>query len=276
MKRLKIKLKGVQKGLFHDTFYWVIKSSWFKFLFVAMIAYLLINSFFASLYYFIGAEIVNARPDSYWDAFVFSFQTSSTLGFGHYLPKSDLAHVIVILDTFSGIFYVAIVTGLAFAKFAKASARISFTDNIIVSVFDGVPTLMFRMVNSRETHIVDVNLNVSALIPYVSKEGMHMRRFHKLPLVTSHNPTFSLSWTVMHQITEESPLYGMALKEIQENAILVFVSLTGIEDVLSQSIHASHQYPTESFVKATKFVDILDTTKKDNYTLDYARFHDYE
>jgi inward rectifier potassium channel len=276
MKKFRIRIKGANKAIFHDTYYWVLKSSWLNFLFIAIIAYLLINSFFASLYYFFNAGILNTNPTSYWDAYVFSFQASSTLGFGHYLPQSNLAHTIVIFDTISGIFYAAIITGLAFAKFARPMAKVQFTNNAILTEFDGIPTLMFRMVNSRETNIIDVNLNVSALIPYTSTEGIKMRRFYKLPLVSDHNPTFALSWTVMHQINEASPLFGMNLEEIQEKSIFLFISLTGIDDVLSQSVHASHQYRSKSIVKANKFVDILDTDTKNKYTLDYNKFHLYE
>ena len=121
------------------------------------------------VYYILDVEIINAIKGSYWDAYVFSFQTSSTLGFGHYLPASDTAHVLVMLDTFSGIFYAAIITGLAFSKFAKPSARVSFTNNVIITTFDGIPTLMFRMINDRDTFIVDVNLKVAALLPYTTK-----------------------------------------------------------------------------------------------------------
>jgi inward rectifier potassium channel len=274
MKKMKIKKIGAKHAYIQDLFYWVLRVSWPKFIVISMILNLTINSIMASLYYLFKVEIINARVGSFWDAFVFSFQTSSTLGFGHFLPKSDLGHVLVMLDTFSGIFFVAIMTGLAYAKFAKPTARVDFTKNIILTTFDGIPTLMFRMANSRETSIVDVSLKVAALIPYTSTEGSSMRRFYKLDLVTDNNPTFSLSWTAMHQITEQSPLYGMSIDTIHDQGILVFLSMTGIDDVLSQSVHASHRYSTKSIIKAKKFVDILDVSESSSYTLDYTKFHD--
>ncbi|MFT6630925.1 MAG: inward rectifier potassium channel [Bacteriovoracaceae bacterium] len=273
MQKIKIEKIGNKSAYFQDAFYWIIKSSWPQFLIMAMTSYLIINCFFASLYYFLGAEILNTSPDSFWDSFIFSFQTSSTLGFGHYLPKSDLAHGLVILDTFSGIFYVAIITGLAYAKFAKPSARVNFSDKVILTTFDHIPTIMFRMANARDTHIVDVNLNVAALLPYTSKEGDELRKFYPLNLITSNNPTFSLSWTAMHQIDENSPLYGMDIDKIKEKSTIIFVSLTGIDDVLSQSVHSSYRYTSNDIVKARKFVDIL-SFANNKYTLDLTKFHD--
>lgn len=276
MKNLKITQIGLQKSLFSDVYYRVLKASWLKFFIFSAICYLVINFIFALLYYFSPAEILNVRPGSLWDAFIFSFQTSSTVGYGYFLPKSDTAHAIVMLDTMVGIFYVAIVTGLAFAKFARPSAQILFSNNIIHTTFDGIPTLMFRVANGRDTHIVDANLNVAVLLPYTSKEGHNMRRFYPLKLMSNNNPTFTLSWTVMHQITEESPLFGLSLEQFKEKKVLVFASLTGIDDVISQTVHANNRYTTDKFIKANKFVDILSDSTEGDYILDFNKFHDVE
>jgi len=266
---------GLKKRYLNDIYYYVIKSSWPTFLIVSALVYLLINLFFALLYYYSPAEILNAKPDSLWDAFIFSFQTSSTLGFGRLLPKSNLAHVIVILDTMMGIFYVAIMTGLAFSKFAKPSAKIIFSDKIILSTFDNIPTLMFRLANGRSTHIVDASLNVAVLLPYESKEGIKMRRFFKLPLIGNNNPTFSLSWTAMHQITKDSPLYNLNIEDYHLKKIIIFVSFTGIEDVLSQTIHSNHRFIHSQIIEAKNFADIMSQSEDHStYTIDFNKFND--
>jgi inward rectifier potassium channel len=273
---LKIIQLGLKKSLFQDVFYRVLKASWLKFTLISGFLYLLINFFFGLIYYFSPAEILNARPHSIWDAFVFSFQTSSTLGYGYLLPKSHLAHAIVMIDTMIGIFYVAIMTGLAFSKFSRPSAQLLFSDKIILTTFDHIPTLMFRVANNRDTHIVDATLNVAALIPYVSKEGHSLRRFYKLPLVSNNNPTFSLSWTAMHQIDENSPLHGLEFSEFEAQSILIFVSFTGIDDILSQTIHSNHRYTSDQFHRASKFTDILTVNEHNSYTVDFEKFHDIE
>ena len=178
MKRnINIKQIGLKKSFFTDVYYKVLKSSWVNFLLISAFIYLVLNFLFALLYYYSPAEILNAKPNSIWDAFVFSFQTSSTLGYGFLVPKSMIAHVIVMADTMMGIFYVAIITGLAFSKFARPSAKILFSNKIILTTFDHLPTLMFRIANNRDTHIVDAKLNVAALIPYISKEGHYDETF---------------------------------------------------------------------------------------------------
>ena len=254
----------------------MIKKSWFNFFLLSTLFYIALNFLFALIYYFSPAEILNSQPNSIWDAFIFSFQTSSTLGYGYLLPKSNSAHMIVMFDTLAGIFYVAIITGLAFSKFARPSGKVMFSNPLILSSFDGVPTLMFRLANSRETHIVDATLKVSVLLPYESKEGFKLRRFYTLDLLSDSSPAFSLTWTAMHQLSPSSPLYNLSLDEVREKDALFFVSFTGIDDVLSQTIHASHRYTSENLIKAKQFTDILSSDSGNTYTLDFANFHEVD
>jgi inward rectifier potassium channel len=266
---------GLKRSFFQDLYYLTIKSSWIKFFLISAACYILLNLIFGLIYLYSPATILNASPDSLWDAFVFSFQTSSTLGYGRLVPNSNLTHGIVLLDTLMGIFYVAIVTGLAFSKFSRPSAKVLFSDKTILTTFDDIPTLMFRLGNGRSTQIVDASLNVAALIPYTSTEGIKMSRFHKLKLLSNNNPTFSLSWTAMHLIDETSPLFELNLEEIQKQGIIIFVTFTGIDDILSQTVHTKYRYSTESIIEARKFVDIL---KKEgtSFTIDFEKFHEVE
>lgn len=272
----KINQVGLKHPLFNDAYHRVLQASWFKFIFLAAIFYVFLNFIFALLYYFSPAEILNVRPDSLWDSFIFSFQTSSTLGYGYFVPQSVTAHSLVILDTMVGIFYVAIITGLAFSKFAIPSAKILFTDKMIITTFDGVPTLMFRVANIRASHIVDAALNVAALLPYTSTEGHELRRFYPLKLVSDNNPSFSMSWTVMHQISEKSPLFGLSLEQLREKQLVIFGSLTGIDNIMCQTIHANHRYTSDQILPAKKFTDILSSSAKHSYVLDISKFHEIE
>jgi inward rectifier potassium channel len=275
-KSLEIKQIGIQKVFFNDLYYRVIKASWANFLFSAGLFYLILNFLFALLYYFSPAQILHARPDSLWDAFIFSFQTSSTLGYGYFVPNSNVAHIIVMLDTMLGIFYVALMTGLAFSKFSRPSAKIIFSDKIIFTTFDHVPTLMFRLGNNRETNIIDAKINVAILLPYITKEGLEMKRFFKLNLLSNENPTFSLSWTAIHQLDENSPIKGFTIQDLQNKKAIIFISFTGIDDVLSQTIHSNYRYTSQQFIAARKFTDILKMENENLYTVDFRNFHDIE
>lgn len=270
---MKVEHIGGKSSLFHDLYYKVIKLSWTRFFIYAAILNIALNFVLASTYLLLGAKIENARPGSLWDAFMFSFQTSITIGHGHFLPGNSIAHQLVVLDTLTGIFFAAIVTGLAFAKFARLRAKIIFSDKIILTTFDGKPALMFRLANARDSHIVDASLNAASLLPYTSSEGHELRRFYKLNLSSNSNPTFTLSWTAIHIIDENSPLHGASFEDFSKDNLVIFVSFTGIDGVLSQMVHANYRYTHKEIVKAKKFVDILDFDGHSTYQLNLNDFH---
>jgi len=253
----------------------MVKASWLNFLLLIGLVYLVINFIFASIYYFSPAEIANVSSDSLWELFLFSFQTSTTIGYGYFLPQSDTAHIIVILDAMSGIFYSAIITGLAFAKFARPNAKVLFSNKVVFTHFDGKPAIMFRLANGRDTHIIDANINISALIPYETKEGLKMRRYYNLKLLSDRNPTFSLSWTAIYIIQEDCPLNKLSLEEMKEQNVLFTISFTGIDQVLSQHVHTNFTFGKETFIKARKFKDILNTDQV-SLELDMTHFHEVE
>lgn len=275
MKYFNVKRIGVNTSFISDLYYKTIKASWSQFFLFAALAYLLLNFIFACLYYLSPAIISNVQSDSLWELFLFSFQTSSTIGYGYFLPQSNTAHIIVILDAIIGIFYVAIITGLAFSKFARPNAKVLFSDKVLFTIFDGKPAIMFRLANGRDTHIVDAKINISALVPYESQEGFKIRRFYKLKLLSDNNPVFSLSWTAIYIIQDDCPLKDMTIDQMKEKNVIFAISFTGIDDVLSQTVHANYSFKKDSFMQAKKFKDVLrdDTT---TFTLDMTNFNEVE
>lgn len=272
--RVQVNKKGLRKNLFKDAYHHVLAASWFEFLVVVSLVYIALNLFFASLY-FIGDEaILNARPGSLWDCFVFSFQTSTTIGYGHLLPATQYADILVIFDTLLGFFFAALVTGLAFARFSKPTSHVIFTNNCVIHNYDGKRTLMFRVANARDSHIADASIDASAIIAERSQEGVSMQRIRDLKLVRSKSPIFSLSWTVMHIIDEESPLADLEMSELEKLNVRIVISMTGIDDLTAQLVHATHVYRFSEIIAKKRLSDILTNNEDSSVTMDYSRFHE--
>ncbi len=272
--RVQVNKKGLKKNLFKDAYHHVLAASWWEFLLVVSVVYIFLNLMFAALY-FIGEDaILNARPGSLWDCFVFSFQTSTTIGYGHLLPATQYANIIVIFDTLLGFFFAALVTGLALAKFSKPTARVIFTNNCVIHNYDGKRTLMFRVANARDSHIADASIDASAIIAEQSQEGVSMQRIRDLKLVRSKSPIFSLSWTVMHVIDEESPLAQLTMQQLEQLNVRIVISMTGIDDLTGQLVHATHVYRFSEIIARKRLSDILTNNDDGSVTMDYSRFHD--
>ncbi len=236
--------------------------------------YLAINVIFANAYLTTGDGIANAQPGSFRDAFFFSVQTMSTIGYGAMYPETFYAQILVTIEVLVGLILVAMVTGLIFVRFSQPTARIIFSNVAVICPFNGVPTLMLRIANKRDNRIIEARIQVSLLKNEISTEAIELRRVYNLQLLRSESPSFRLSWLVMHPIDENSPLYGETAASLLDMDLEIIVILTGLDETFSQTIHARHVYNTYDFRWGMRFVDILSKTDTGKYTIDYKHFHD--
>ena len=236
-------------------------------------AYLGTNVVFAALYMLSGG-VTNARPGSFADAFFFSVQTLSTIGYGVMTPKGLWANLIVTVEAFFGLGLVAVSTGLIFARFSRPSARVMFSRVAVITEFDGKPTLMLRAANQRGNQILEAEATVNLLRQVTTTEGQVFRRFQELPVTQARTPMFALTWTIMHIIDKASPLYGVTSDQLTAWQAEIVVVLSGADDIFAQRIHARHAYLPEEILWNRRFEDVLSTTEDGHRLIDYRRFHD--
>ena len=272
--QLNIVRKGRVTFSWSDSYHWLLTLSWAKFLTLVCLLYILSNSLFASVYLLGGNCIEKARPGSFGDAFFFSIQTMATIGYGAMYPKTVYANVVVTIEVFLGLVGAAMVTGLAFARFSLPTARVLFSKVAVITPFNGAPTLMFRATNERSSLIVEAQIRVTLIQNQITREGQIMRRFYDLKLLREQTPIFALSWTVMHPIDETSPLYNLTPEILAEEEIELIVTLTGLDEMVSQTIHARHSFTAREILWNMRFVDIFSRAPDGRRLIDYTRFHD--
>jgi inward rectifier potassium channel len=209
------------------------------------------------------------------DAFSFSVQTMATIGYGAMYPRSLSAHILVSIEVLIGLLGIAMATSLMFARFSRPTARVLFSKVAVISKYNGLPTLMFRVANLRNNWIVEAQVRVSLLLPNeTSPEGYTMRRLYDLPLSRSQTPFLALTWVIMHPIEQDSPLFHLNEELFLQKEYQIFVSLTGLDATSSQTIHARHIYWTSDIFWNHRFVDVVLTTSDGSRYIDDAKFHD--
>jgi len=265
---------GLPRLHFPDLYHWLLTLSWPGFFTLISLLYLITNSLFALAYLAGGDCIANARPGSFQDAFYFSVQTMATIGYGAMYPRTDYANIIVAIQALFGLWGVAMITGLAFARFSKPTARVIFSRVAVIAPFNGVPTLMYRTANQRFNQILEAQQRATLIRDEVTIEGEVMRRFYDLELLRSQSPIFALTWTVMHAIDENSPLYKLTAKDLVEQQAEIVITLTGLDETVSQTIHARHSFVASEILWDLRFVDIISRTPEGKRVVDYTRFHE--
>ncbi len=268
---------GLDGSLMSDFYYRVMLASWPQFFIGAILIYLCINAGFALVYFFGDNMIINARPNSFIDAYIFSFQTSTTIGYGYLLPKNGITHVIVMVDVFSGLLFVAVLTGLVFARLAKPKARVLFSQQVVITQHRGQTTLLVRLANGRKRSSI-INCHVSAVLMMEDRdpESMFERHFIDMHLQRNNVPIFALTWTLVHTIDEQSPLYGLDKAAIESYGTILIITLDGIEDVFAQTVHTNYIYEAQHFLFNKRFANILTRHSSGSRMIDYTRFDEVE
>lgn len=233
-----------------------------------------LNLIFAGLYLLVPGEVGGLRRGDFWNAFFFSVETLGTIGYGALYPRGFTANLIMTAETFVGMVYVALTTGLVFARVSRPVSRITFSRVAVIHDFDGVPTLMFRAANRRANNILEAEVMVSLARDAETAEGLSLRRFEELKVVRSRTPLFALSWTVMHPIDAASPLHGVTSERLLAEFAEIVVVLSGVDDRYAQRVHARHSYSAPEVIWGRRFDDILSITADGRRVIDYGRFHD--
>ncbi|PZU97110.1 MAG: ATP-sensitive inward rectifier potassium channel 10 [Pseudanabaena sp.] len=257
-----------------DPYHLLLTIPWLGFMAIVVLFDLFLNALFAVLYLLDANAIAGVEKVGFLEAFFFSVQTLASIGYGVMNPHTLYANLVVTFESISSLMLFAVITGIAFTRFAKSSTRVMFSRVATVNNYNGVPTLTFRTANERRNNILEAKLRAYLMIDEITEEGQMMRRLHELKLVRDHSPVFLLSWTVMHNINESSPLYGITLETMERLKAQILVSLTGVDETIEGTIHARHMYASRSIKFNHRFVDLIHMGSDGYRYIDYTNFHE--
>lgn len=255
-----------------DLYHYFLRLTWPRALAGLVALYLVVNALFAAAYLTVGG-VAGAREGSLFDAFSFSVQTLGTIGYGAMYPRSVAAQAVVMAESVAGLLVTALATGLVFAKFSQPGGRIAFARHATIAPMDGVPTLMFRVGNERGNLIVEAQVRVVIVRTVKTAEGVTFYRMDDLPLRRDRSPAMNRSWTVMHTITDASPLRDATPDSLARDEIEFLITLVGVDDTSYQPVHARHTYEHHRVVWGARHADVLSERPDGDLVLDVGRFH---
>ena len=268
--------RGAPSELRTDLYAYFMEGSWAR-LFANMgVIFVFANALFAALYLLEPEGVSDVRPGHFFDAFSFSVQTMSTVGYGSMSPTTTFAHSVSIVEAAMGLLGAALATGLVFAKASRPRSSVMFSDAAVVTTRHGAQTLMMRAGNARGNDLVEATVRVVAVIEEVTPEGETMRVLHDLALKREMTPLFVVSWTIMHPLDESSPLFGVDEVNADERLSALVVTMTAYDSTYGQTIHARTIYYPEDLRFGHRFVDIIDTLDDGRLLIDYEKFHHTE
>ncbi len=241
----------------HSWYHTFLQLSRWKFFGVLLIIYISINLVFATLYFIIGTEhLMGILGETVWEkyleCFFFSTQTFTTLGYGRISPVGALASGLATFEAFLGLLNFAIATGLFYGRFSRPQAFIRFSDNALIAPYrDGI-ALMFRLAPYKNNYLSNAHVKLT-LARTEDDNGKPVSRFYALPLEMDRVNALNLSWTVVHPINEQSPLYGTTLEDWMQSQSELMIFLEAFDDTFSNTVIARTSYMGDELVVGARF-----------------------
>ena len=235
------------------------EMSWYKFFGFIVAYYVFINLFFAVAFMLLGVERLqgiqkNGLIEDFSQAFFFSIQTFTTVGYGAVSPIGVGANLLASLDALIGLISTALATGLFFARFSKAQIQLAFSENILIAPYldTGLMSLQFRIANKRESRVM--NLKASLILSWVEKkDGKSKRIFKPLSLEREKINLLPLNWTIVHIFNEDSPVQNWTANDFIERKAEIIIFLEGYDESFAQQIHITSSYTAEEIIWNARF-----------------------
>ena len=262
-------------------YHWLLTISWPKFLGFITGSYVVVNALFALAFLLCGPGALQSGTGSFasqpfYRAFFFSVDSFATIGYGNIIPVGVAANTLVTIEALFNILGIALATGVIFSRFSRPSASIVYSESAIVAPYRERTALEFRIANARSSQLIEVH--VQAILTKIERtNGTTARKFYDLRLERHHVVFFALSWTIVHPIDSDSPMWKLTQKDLLDTDAELLILLTGTDETLSQVVHSRSSYKADEIVWGAKFANMFLRSETDEIVgMDLSHIHDIE
>ena len=244
-----------------NSYHSLVTMSWLRFFSIIVFLYLIINLFFATVYIAIGLEHLSGisgetLPEQFMEAFFFSSQTITTLGYGRVAPLGFLANMAAAVESMLGLLTFALGTGLMYGRFSKPTATIKYSKYALMSPYRDINGFMFRVVNPKNNQLVEVEVNLTLSF---KREGSQTRDFFTLETERQKVVFFPTMWTIVHPVNENSPLQGVSQAALLAKDAEFIVMIKAFDESFSQTVYSRSSYKAWETKWGEKFVYLTES-----------------
>jgi inward rectifier potassium channel len=246
---------------------------------LVLAAYVGLNTFFGFLYFEMPPDSVQGSEaptemGRLWNDFFFSGHTLTTVGYGNLAPHGIAANVTATLEALVGLLTFSIITGFLVARVSRPSARIGYSRNALISPYNGGKAVMFRIANERSNSLMELKAQVT-LMTVVNSTGTLERKFDLLNLERDSVTLFPLTWTIVHPIDENSPLWGKTAEDLAALQMELIILVKGFDETFSQTVHSRYSYLHDEFVWGAKFLPAFRVEEAGDLLLEVDKLGEY-
>ncbi|HEY4799004.1 MAG TPA: ion channel [Bacteroidia bacterium] len=272
-----LKKKNVPLSERVNFYHSLVTMSWTKFFVLLLSAYIVVNFLFAAVYMLIGVEHLTGVEgttdfDKFLEAFFFSSQTLTTLGYGRIAPVGALASTVAAIESMLGLLAFALATGMLYGRFSKPTAKIKYSRHAVISPYKGINAFMFRVVNPRDNELIEVEVSVTLSL---QRKDSSLRDFYLLDLERKKVIFLPMTWTVVHPISDSSPLHNLSKEDMMEKGAEFIVLMKSFDETFSQTVYSRSSYKSDEIIWGAKFVYAMGQEDK-KLTVDIGKIDETE
>lgn len=269
---------GVNHFAISEIYSAMVTMSWVRFFLFIFLTYLSLTILFTLAYAITGFEHFNGLSSSqfmekFWIVFFYNAQTLSTVGGAGITPVGMQNNLILTIESMTAMLGMAIITGLLYFRFSKPIAEIIYSNNALVSPYREGKALMIRIANGRKNELVGMTATVYIKINDVMTAK---REVKQLTLERSDLPFLASTWTIVHPIEKESPLFKLDLDNQENIQYEISIWLDGIDGATGQNVFSSNTYLYRDIMQNAKFLPCMDVDDNGKFHVHLNRVSDCE
>lgn len=263
----------------YSIYHYLINIPNWKFIILIFGYYMLINLLFAGIYYVFCQNhllglIKGTTFETFEEVYFFSSQTLTTVGYGRISPEGLLTNTIASTEALIGILTLAIITGLLYGRFVKPKAYIRYSDKAVIAPFQEGNGLMFHLLPIKNARLSEVVVKLTASM-MIEENGKTINKYYTLPMQFNTINSLYLSWTIVHPINEDSPIWGMSQQELEEADFEFMVYLKAYDEDFSNTVISRTSYTYDEILNGAKFVPMYyDSEEGEGTIIDASKLNE--
>jgi inward rectifier potassium channel len=212
--------------------------------------------------------------EKFEEIFFFSAQSLTTVGYGRLNPTSTFNSALASIESLTGLLGFALATGLLYGRFSRPVARILFSKNALIAPYKGFTAFMIRIANKNRSELLDPEATI--VMSYIGEDnGNKLRKFSNLKLELTHVTLLTMSWTIVHPIDEESPMYNWTAEDFTKKEVEFLVLIRAYEETFAQTVHTRSSYRGDEVVFGAKFLPIIKPGDNSSVVVELNRINEH-
>jgi|TARA_B110001452_G_scaffold219914_1_gene192055 inward rectifier potassium channel len=242
---------GSSRGI-RDIFKYLVEISWGKFFLLLFSGYIILNLLFTCVYLVFGFENISGiNPKEgpvFFQAFFFSIQTFTTVGYGTLAPLGIPTQIVASIEAFVGFMSFSLATGLLYGRFSRPKSKLKYADNFVYSKYDDGYSFKFKLTNLSDVVLQDVEAKAITMFNKENSDGKIVRTFYEMPLTLPKIDIMALTWTLVHKIDKGSPFWNQKKEDIIKQQPEFLILVNGFDEIYSERTRSIKSYVAEDII----------------------------